>query len=131
MITQTPLPIVRLVCVAAALMAVACDTADPIEPIVGAWESTERIGSDHNEMQIDADLDGEATIYFFFDGEWFFADFDVTAEPEGGGDYALEFDCDGGCSELDFTAECELDRGDLLCKADGLWEDYEFEWEVR
>ena len=117
--------------VALSLAATACDTENVPEPVVGEWESKDRIGADHNEMEIEEDLEGEATIYFFAGGEGYFADFDVTVDPEGGSDYELEFDCRGGCSDLDFKAECELDGDELECEGDGSWEEYEFEWELK
>lgn len=120
-----------LVC-AAMVTTIGCvSEAAPPDPIIGAWESAERIGSDLNEMEIDADLEGEATVYFYIGGDSYFADFDVVAEPEGNGDYELDFECEGDCGELDFTADCELDGDELECEGDGPWEEYEFVWEVE
>ncbi|MCR9160839.1 MAG: hypothetical protein ACE37F_03605 [Nannocystaceae bacterium] len=109
----------------------ACDTSDPPDPIIGSWESKERVGAEYNELEIGDDLEGEATIYFFVGDAGYFADFDVVADPEGGGDYELEFDCIGGCNDLSFKAECELDGDELECEARGDWESYEFEWELQ
>ncbi len=132
MCIKFPQFLTRLLACATMVAALGCDSEPPApDPIIGAWESAERIGSDLNEMEIEADLDGEATLYFFIGNDSYFADFDVVAEPEGNGDYELDFECQGGCDELDFTAECELDGDELECEGDGRWEEYEFVWEVE
>ena len=121
----------RLVCSAMMLIATGCEPSeDSPDPIVGSWQSSERVANEHNEMEIDPDLEGEATIYFFIGEEAYYADFDVVAKPDGGHDYELEFDCQGSCSDLDFEAECELDGDELECEGDGNWEEYEFSWEL-
>lgn len=107
----------------------ACDSPEP-NPIIGSWVSADRVAGEYNELEIDSDLEGEATIHFYFADEAYFADFDVVAEPQGGGEYELEFECQGGCGELDFDAECELRNDELECEGDNGWEDYEFKWEL-
>ena len=71
-----------------------------------------------------------ATIYFYYQGEPFYADFEITVDPEGGDDYEVEFECIDSCSSLDFRADCELDDDELECRANGDWEDYTFDWEL-
>jgi hypothetical protein len=95
---------------------------EPLDPLVGAWTSTMRIADEHNELELDERLEGEATIHFYFDGDAYYGDFDV-------GRYELRFDCSGGCSDFDFDASCNLFGDRLDCEGDGLWEDYEFTWE--
>lgn len=99
------------------------------EAVVGTWES-DGAGSARNRMDVADDMTGEATIYFYYDDDLYSADFDVDATEHDGG-YDFELTCRGDCNELDFTMECDL-RGDddeLRCSGNGLWEDYELEWE--
>lgn len=115
---------------ALALCLGAClEPKDDPDPLIGDWQSTERVGGENNEMEIDSDLEGEATIYFYIGDEAYFADFDVVAFDTGSGRYELEFECEGACSELDFFARCTLDGDELECSGDGPWSEYEFVWE--
>lgn len=102
---------------------------EPLDPLVGAWTSTMRIADEHNELDLDERLRGDATIHFYFDGAAYYGDFDVTGERLAGGRYELRFDCIGDCSDFDFDASCNLYGDRLDCEGDGLWEDYEFTWE--
>jgi hypothetical protein len=106
----------------------ACAPPEELDPLVGSWTSTMRIADEYNEMALDADLVGDATIYFYFDGDAYYADFDVTAERRGQDLYQLDLECQGDCSDLDFAAWCDLLGRALVCEGNGGWEDYEFEW---
>ena len=105
----------------------ACDQGQEQDPVIGDWESAERIGSERNELEIDDDLEGEAVIYAFFEGDPVFVEFDVEVD-EDGGDYELDFECQGDCASLDFTLDCEFDGDELECDGDGVWSEYEFVW---
>lgn len=100
------------------------------EDLVGKWEGQGGTLQDQNEMEIEDDGKGDATIYFSSGGSNYKTDFDIDWE-EGGGDdeYDIEMDCRAD-STLDFKMECDInDDGDELeCKGDGGWSDYEFEW---
>ena len=43
----------------------------------------------------------------------------------------MDMECQGNCSEADFTMECDLnsDGDELDCKGDGIWSDYTLEWD--
>lgn len=101
---------------------------EPLDPLMGAWTSTMRIADEYNELELDESLEGDATLHFYFDGAAYYGDFDVTGERLAQGSYELAFDC-SGCSDFDFDASCDLYGDRLDCEGDGLWEDYEFEWE--
>jgi hypothetical protein len=103
------------------------------DPIIGQWASPEPAGTnrEHNTMEVDEDLRGTGRVYFSIDGQPYYADFDLEAEAVDDG-YEIEWSCDGDCGDLDFTMECELsgdDDDELDCTGDGLWRDFEFEWE--
>jgi len=84
------------------------------DPLVGTWEArTENITA---EFVIDDDLRGDGTAFVQEDGG-FTCHFDVDAEPEGGGDYELEFRGRRGCS-LDEQADVALDGDRLLFDVD-------------
>lgn len=131
MFDQSPSSFLRPLLCAAAMTTAGCNSEAAPDPIIGAWESTERIGSELNEMEIEDDLEGEATLFFFIGEGAFVAEFDVVVDPEGDGDYELDYECQGDCRELDFTADCEMRGDELECEGDGLWSDYELEWEVE
>jgi hypothetical protein len=99
--------------------------------VVGDWESRDTVAGEHNEMALEEDGDGEATLYFYYDGEPFKADFDLEWEETDNGDIEIEFKCDGDCGSLDFTMECELndDETEMDCEGDEMWDSYEFEWD--
>jgi hypothetical protein len=113
--------------VAALLACAACSGVD----IAGDWESKDTVAGEHNELVVEENGTGEATLYFYIDGEPYKADFDVDWEERDNGDIDFDFACEGGCSNLDFTMECELneDSDEMECKGDNGWENYEFEWE--
>jgi hypothetical protein len=102
-----------------------------IDPIVGEWESDSGDRDYPNELELDEDMEGEATLYFSLSGVNYSADFDVECDVDDNGDYECEFECEGDCSSLDFDMECEIDGEfeELECEGDGLWEEYDFEWE--
>ncbi|MEM9455113.1 MAG: hypothetical protein AAGF11_13110 [Myxococcota bacterium] len=133
---MVPTPRIHHLAPAGVLLSILCGLGgcmaqdDDSDPIVGSWRSADRIGGEYNEMEIDEDLEGEATIFYYQEGQFFYAEFDVTIDPEGGDDYEIEFECIDGCGSLDFQTDCELDDDELECRADGDWESYEFEWEI-
>jgi hypothetical protein len=109
--------------------------------VEGDWVATERVGSERNEMTIDGDGEGEATIWFVvaYEGEYYLAsaDFDFTSEIDGD-DVEFDMECKstdlGPCgSAWDFTMDCKLkaDGEELDCSGNGAWRDYDFEWERR
>ena len=99
------------------------------DSLVGDWESADKLAGERNEMTIDEDGRGDARIYFFYDADVYYADFDIEWEVDGD-DYEIELDCDGS-SELDFTMECEIseDETELECEGSDAFDDWEFEWE--
>jgi len=120
------------------------------EPIIGDWQSTEELEcngygsySDRNKLEIDDDLEGEATIYAAHwnsdedDVECSVIEYEVEVEVDKKGkEYTLKLECDEendsmyDCSDLDFELECELDDDEMECDGDELFGDYEFEWEL-
>jgi hypothetical protein len=122
---------VMLAAVAFVALAVGCP-----EPVVGDWIAIDDIGGEYNEMELQDDLEGSATIYFYYDYDLYYTDFDVTAEKVENGVYEIEYDADG--SDLDLTVECELnrDKDELECKHNkgDLWESYvdggALDWEL-
>jgi hypothetical protein len=115
------------------VLATACDSGDPPDPIVGSWRSTDVIGGDRNELELEDDLAGEAVLHFYYDDDYddglYFAEFDVIADPQREGEYALYFECLGNCSDLDFTAKCELRADELDCTGQDDWSNYTMRWE--
>jgi hypothetical protein len=118
------------------ISALGCDSA--YQPAVGQWVSQQLINGEYNEMDVDRDFAGDATIYFFVTGDdtFYWADFELElTEAEIVNQVhkmRFEMDCDGSCSDFDFTMTCELSRDEeeLECEGDGAWETYElFDWE--
>ncbi len=100
------------------------------DAIIGDWEAKDSFSSsERNDMTIDDDDTGKATIFFSYGGDNYKADFDIEWESLGDDEYDLEMECDGNCSELDFTMECDLKDEDMDCKGEDMWENYDFEWE--
>jgi len=113
-----------------ALVGAGCSEEDDgPDPIVGDWKLAEEVCGEYGEMEIEEDLEGEATIYFVYLGDCWYADFDFEIEKDGG-DYVFDMECDGDCSDLDFEMECELDGDELECDGDEMWSDFPFDWEL-
>jgi len=95
----------------------------------GNWESEERINGKYNTMYIDADGTGEATLRFSLGSKNYFADFSIEWEETDDG-YEIDMECEGNCSDLDFTMTCKErnDGATLKCKGDGKWSEYGFKW---
>jgi hypothetical protein len=98
-------------------------------PAIGDWRSSDTVANEHNEMKLEDDLSGEATVYFYLDDEPYFADYDVTWEDEGD-TIAVDLECKGDCASFDFKMDCELndDEDEMECDGDGAFRDYVFEW---
>lgn len=111
---------------ASCLASTACGPA----PVVGDWESKDRIQGERNALELDDDGRGQATLYFFFGENFYEADFDVDWEEESNGDVTLDLACDGNCGELDFRMECALssDEEEMDCDGEEPFRTYEFEW---
>lgn len=123
-----------LVFIAAALFGCKDDEESPQpDPIFGDWEAASDVGGETSELEIGENYEGEGTIFFYMDSTLYYADFDFSVEAKGGGEYEFDMECDGDCSDLDFTMDCEINEaGDELdCEGDGGWESYEFEWEKK
>jgi hypothetical protein len=105
-----------------------CDKPDPL---IGKWESRDRIAGERNELEIEDDLDGEALVFAYPSGgdTLYEFEFDVTVERTDDGEYDIDMECIGNCTELDFTMECQLDDDELECDATDLWETYDFRWQ--
>ena len=112
------------------LIITAIATSACTDDVVGSWEAKERIGTDRSEMTVTDDGTGEATIYFYYGEQRYFADFDIEWEADSD-DYRLDMECDGDCSALDFEMRCELtdDATTLDCNGSDAFDDYEFEWD--
>jgi hypothetical protein len=102
------------------------------EPIVGEWEGVDTIDNYRNTMEIEDDLEGEARVYFYYDWELYYADFDVKAKPDGRGGYELRLKCQGNCAWLDIDMDCEVDADGqkMECDAEGAWSNYDFRWRL-
>lgn len=121
--------VIGMIFAALTIMA-ACEEDEGPDPIIGDWDFKERICDEYGEMEVESDLEGTATLWFYYNGDCYYADFDFEIEIEKAGkEYVFDMECDGNCSELDFEMECELDGEDLECEGDGVWDSYEFEWE--
>jgi hypothetical protein len=103
------------------------------DPIVAEWEGVDTIGNYRNTMEIEDDLEGEARIYFYYDWELYYADYDVDAKPDRRpGTYELRLKCQGNCAWLDIDMDCEVDADGqkMKCDADGAWSNYDFRWRL-
>ena len=118
------------------LAVLGCDAA--YKPAVGQWISQQAINGEYNEMDVDRDYGGDATLYFYITGDdtFYYQDFilELTEADIINGEHKMKFDmeCDGSCSDWDFEMTCELsrDQDELECEGDGNWETYEmFDWE--
>ncbi len=111
----------------ALLLVVGQTACSGIEPLVGDWVSTDKIGGANNEMEIDEDLTGDATVYFYFDDSVYYDEFDLEATVLEKRVYEIEFESDTD-NDFDMTVECEVNsEGDELdCQhEDGdFWESY-------
>lgn len=100
-------------------------------PVIGDWQSTavQGINGERNEMKLNDDESGQATIYFYEGDAAYVADFDIEWEDRGD-DFRIDMECDD-CVGIDFVMDCEVeDDGEMLeCKADGVFRYYDFEWE--
>ncbi len=122
-------------------------------PIVGDWESKEKIGGQNNKMTLAADGDkitGDADVYFgiTIDGTNFgvHGTFSAEGKDKGDGKYELTMTCKSACnmanasdcitssvSGFDIEMDCELssDETEMDCDAGGNWSNYTFEWEKQ
>jgi hypothetical protein len=110
-----------------------CPVQSGSDPIVAEWKGETAVGSYYNSLEVDDDMSGEATLYYYdSEGYLYYADFRVDVEVTGGGEYTLGMECKGDCSWADFDMDCELnsDADGLDCEGDGIWAAYEFEWEL-
>lgn len=104
------------------------------EPLVGDWKGGGDGAARENEMSIFDDGKGDGTIYFYSpdpeDTSLYKADFDIQWTALDDGRYDLEFECQGNCSDWDFTMDCMMfeDEKTMRCDGDGVWSDYDFEW---
>lgn len=103
------------------------------EPLVGEWKGDGDGASRENEMTIFEDGTGEAELYYYGgeDGSTLFSlDFDIKWTALDSGRYDLEFECEGNCSDVDFTMDCTMyeEAETMSCDGDKLWADYDFEW---
>lgn len=92
--------------------------------------SSRRIQGERNELELEEDERGQATLYFFFGETFCEADFDVDWDEEDNGDLTLELACDGNCSELDLRMECAFSSNEeeMDCDAEEPFRHYEVEW---
>jgi hypothetical protein len=108
------------------LAGTACTPEEEPDPIIGFWRSTDSVGGERNELEIDAGLVGTATIYFYIGESLFYADFTAVAFAIQDRRYEIEMICDGGCSELNFEMECVMiDERNLRCEGDGAFSSYQ------
>lgn len=116
------------------------------EPVLGEWESTERVGEKRHTLDLSEEGEGTAAIRFYIDVEGYsvltIAEMDLRWEDRDDGRYRIDLECDevrfpefgestSDCSEVDFEMECELfgdDEDSLECDGDGLFESFDFEW---
>jgi hypothetical protein len=116
---------------AAALLSTACFVGGEDVPLAGSWESHEPIGGYRNTLDIDEDLRGAATVYFYLgndDPTLYYADYIVAATTLGTSDnYLVSMVCLGTeCSDLDFTMTCGVIDGEYLdCIGSDSFADYD------
>jgi hypothetical protein len=117
---------------AAVLFSPACFHGEEEEdvPLAGSWESDERVGGYRNTLDIDENLTGSATLYFYYDDDpdLYYADYiAVASELEASGSYLVSMICDGSsCSDLDFTMTCGVIGAMYLdCAGSGLFATYD------
>lgn len=98
--------------------------------IIGDWEGQDDVAGRKNELELEEDGKGEATVYFFFGDDLFEADYDVEWADEGDGEFELDLECEGDCSSFDFKMDCEMnaDQDEMDCDGDERFSDYVFEW---
>ncbi len=101
--------------------------------IIGDWESSEQLGGQRDELELEEDERGAALIWVTSEGRLIAIEYDVEWREDGTDRYEVDLECDGDCASLDFTMDCEM-RGDddeMKCDADGIFNNFEFEWERR
>ena len=114
------------------LLCAGCREVDDDPPIVGAWVSEEVTCGDEDWIDLDSDLEGEGRIYFWLDGDCYYADYDVELEDIRGDRYELSFKYEDRAyaSAFDFDMECEVDRhGDLECEGSDSFNSFEWNFE--
>ena len=129
-------PRLALVLVPLGFALAACST-----PVVGTWRSDNKLPNGlRNEMTVDSDLVGTATIYATPEGAtttWSTFQFGATGtEASDGASWKFKMACQGAtCSNDDFKMTCEvIDEGTdepikMNCKGDAKWDKYPFDWE--
>ena len=100
--------------------------------VVGEWESDDITCGDADWMELDDDLEGEARIHFYMDGNCYYLDFDVELEDISGDTYDLVFEVEDReyAAIFDFEMECEVeDNDELECEGSDGFADFEWVWE--
>jgi len=119
--------------VSAAALGACGTTGGGVDPIANRWESRDPVGGFYNSLELDEDLTGDATVYYYAsDGYLYYNTFRVEAEQRAEGFYELRMDCEGGCSDLSFRMECDMNNAadDMSCSGDGVWSQYAFDWRL-
>ena len=126
-----------LVLVPLGFLLTACST-----PVVGSWRSDNKLPNGlRNEMTVDKDLLGTATIYATPEGQtstWSTFQFDAEGtEASDGASWKFKMTCQGtSCVNDNFKMNnCQvIDEGTsdpvkMNCEGDGNWVKYPFDWE--
>jgi hypothetical protein len=105
---------------ATAVFSTACFHGGVDVPLSGSWESDEDVSGYLNTLDIEEDLIGSATLYFYFDDDptLYYADYTAIATIlDASNSYLVSMICDGNgneCSDLDFTMTCRVTEGMYL-----------------
>ena len=106
------------------------DTEPPI--IIGEWEPDETVCGENSWIEMDDDLSGEARIFFYYDGDCFYQDYDVEVDDIDGDEYEIEFKAEDRslASMLDFDMDCEIEDDDEIeCEGSDAFNDVEWVFE--
>ncbi|MEM6789035.1 MAG: hypothetical protein AAGA56_08840 [Myxococcota bacterium] len=105
----------------------------------GEWRSEQILGNgEENEMSLEADGRGDATLWAVRTGDMAFTEFEFDLEWSEQSDrtYEIDMECDEGpCDEgrNDFEMECDFintDDGERLdCEGDERWSGVVLQWE--
>ena len=109
---------------------VACDEEKKDDPIIGGWAADEETGGETTEMEVRSDLEGDAKIWGFYDGDLLYFNYDLSVENNGNGEYKFELDSLDD-SAFDFNMDCEInsDGDELDCEGEEIWQNFSWTFE--
>lgn len=110
------------------LLSGGCFTGD--DAMQGTWRSHGDVGGYYNTIHFDTTLLGEARVYFYFDDDLYYADYETTVidiiKPSSV--YRIDMHCvpDGTCWSFDFTLTCHILSPDAMdCTGDSGFSEYD------